>query len=88
MLRFRRVFCWVSGHTDRIGGGPPPMHLEHTDILEQSEDGVTWGPIPIVEDPIPENPRERENREREAEWAARMDQFWKENGFPRKKTES
>ena len=57
-LRIRRTWKWVVEPTGRLGGPPPPRHLEAVDVLEYCEhpnfdqngdvDSI-WVPVPIVD---------------------------------------
>ena len=82
-LRWHRTYTWAYGHSERIGGPPPPMRLVHTDVLEQcvASAGASevWEPIPIVKDEIPENPQEAAQRIANEEHARRVAEFLEMN---------
>ena len=65
-IRIRRSYDWkcTLPLSEIRFGGDNPLTLVAKDNLEFfNEDADEWQPIPIVEDPIPEHPRDRKLRE-------------------------
>ncbi len=76
-LRLHRIWKWVAPPWNgRIGGPAQPLELQATDTLEAFVNGE-WVPVPVVEDPVPENPQEVRRRREEAERSARMQEQMK-----------
>jgi len=75
-LRIHRTFEWkcTLPLSEIKIGGDNPLTLVTTETLEYFDEGMgTWLPVPVVDDPIPENPRDKAMREQAAALIENMD---------------